>query len=133
MSQGDKTTRAYKLSLIAGILILTNTAMLGAAATWFPGIIPKIPGVIIDTAALYRLTAIGLTLGALVFLGAVMLRTKSANKKVWGVMVIVFSIPSVITGGGFVIGFILGMIGGASALSRKLETGPPTNEPFGSA
>jgi hypothetical protein len=36
-------------------------------------------------------------------------------------MIIVFSIPSVITGGGFLIGFILGIIGGALALSSKPE------------
>jgi hypothetical protein len=31
----------------------------------------------------------------------------------------VFSIPSVVTGGGFIIGFILGIIDGKSALSWK--------------
>ena len=34
-------------------------------------------------------------------------------------MIIVFSIPSVIMGGGFIIGFILGIIGGAKAISKK--------------
>jgi hypothetical protein len=38
-----------------------------------------------------------------------------------GIIVVLFSILSVITGGGFIIGFILGIIGGASALSRKKE------------
>jgi len=51
--------------------------------------------------------------------GAIMLRVKPGNKKAWGVVVIVFSIPSVITGGGFIIGFILGIIGGAKATSWK--------------
>jgi hypothetical protein len=37
----------------------------------------------------------------------------------WGIIVVVFSIPSVLSGGGFVIGFILGIIGGALALSAK--------------
>ncbi len=48
-------------------------------------------------------------------LGAVMLRSKPANKKVWGVLTMVFSIPSVILGGGFLIGWLLGIIGGAKA------------------
>jgi hypothetical protein len=36
-------------------------------------------------------------------------------------MIILLSIPSVITGGGFIIGFILGIVGGVMALSRKPE------------
>jgi hypothetical protein len=57
-------------------LIIGNTGLLGAAATWFPKIIPTIPGSSIDTAGPYRLTAIGLILGVLVLLGAVMLRIR---------------------------------------------------------
>jgi len=110
------------LSLIAGILILSNSALLGAAATWFPWIIPTLPGSSAnDTTVLYRLTALGLIFGVLVSLGAIMLHRKPVNKKAWGIIVIVFSIPSVITGGGFIVGFILGIIGGAKALSWKPE------------
>jgi hypothetical protein len=120
MSQSEKPTKAFTLSLIAGILILSNTALLGVAARWFPGMIPTLPGSSAnDTTVLYRLTAVGLIFGVLVLLGAILLRIKSVNKKAWGIMILVFSIPSVITGGGFIIGFILGIIGGALALSRK--------------
>ena len=119
MSRSEKPTKAIVLSLIAGILILCNTALLGAAATWFPWIIPTLPGSSAnDTTVLIRLAAVGLIFGALVLLGAIMLHVKPANKKAWGI-IIVFSIPSVVTGGGFIIGFILGIIGGALALSRK--------------
>jgi uncharacterized membrane protein len=108
------------LSLIAGILIVSNTVLLGVAATWFPGVIPTLPGSSAnDTTVLYRLTAVGLICGVLVFLGAILLHIKPVNKKAWGIMILVFSIPSVVTGGGFIIGFILGIIGGALALSRK--------------
>ena len=41
------------------------------------------------------------------------------RKKAWGIMIMVFSLSSVITGGGFIIGFILGIIGGTFALSWK--------------
>jgi len=121
MSQSEKPTKAFILSLTAGILILSNTALLGAAATWFPRIIPTIPGSANDTTVLYRLIALGLIFGVLVLLGAIMLHSKPANKKAWGIIAIVFSIPSVITGGGFIIGFILGVMGGAKALSWKPE------------
>ncbi len=120
MSQNEKPTKAIKLSLIAGIIIISNSALLGTAATWFPWIIPTLPGLPAnDTTLLIRLAAVGLTFGVLVLLGAIMLHSKPANKKAWSIMILVFSIPSVITGGGFIIGFILGIIGGASALSWK--------------
>jgi len=120
MSRSEKPTKTFTLSLTAGILIIGNSALLGAAATWFPWIIPTLPGSSAnDTTVLIRLAAVGLIFGVLVLLGAIMLHIKPANKKAWGIIIVVFSIPSVLTGGGFIIGFILGIIGGASALSRK--------------
>jgi hypothetical protein len=119
MSQNEKPTRALTLSLIPGVLIICNSALLGAAATWFPWIIPTLPGSSAnDLAFLVRLTAVGLIFGALVFLGAMMLHVKPANKRVWGIMILVFSILGYVTGGGFIIGSILGIIGGAQMLRR---------------
>ena len=127
MSQNEKPTKAFTLSLIAGILIISNSALLGAAATWFPWIIPTLPGSSAnDTTVLISLAAVGLIFGVLVLLGAIMLYSKPVNKKAWGIIIAVFSIPSVVTGGGFIIGFILGIIGGAKALSRKPRI-QPTN------
>jgi len=122
MGGSEKPTKAFKLSLIAGILILGNSALLGAAATWFPWIIPTLPGSANNsTVPFASLTAVGLTCGILVLLGAMMLCSKPASKKAWGITIIVFSIPSVITGGGFLIGWILGIIGGVKALAWKTE------------
>lgn len=122
MSRSEKPIKAFTLSLIAGILIISNSALLGAAATWFPWTIPTLPGSSAnDTTVLIRLAAVGLIFGVLVLLGAIMLHIKPVNKKAWGITIVVFSIPSVVTGGGFIIGFILGIIGGALALSRKPE------------
>lgn len=122
MSLSEKSTRAFTLSLIAGILILCNSALLGAAATWFPWIIPTLPGSADNsTIPFASLTAVGLTCGVLVLLGAIMLRSRPVNRKAWGIMTVVFSIPSVVTGGGFIIGFILGIIGGVLAISWKPE------------
>lgn len=119
MNEYEKPTKAFLLSLIAGIFIISNSTLLGIATRWFPEIIPTIPGLENDPTVLYRLTVIGLMLGILVLLGALLLRIKPANKKAWGILIIVFSIPSVITGGGFIIGFILGIIGGALTLTQK--------------
>ena len=80
---------------------------------------PTLPGSANDTTLLYGLTAIGLIFGVLVLLGAIMLHIKPVNKKAWRITIVVFSIPSVVTGGGFIIGFILGIIGEKLALSWK--------------
>jgi len=120
MNQSGQSTKAFLLSMMAGILIVVNAVLLGVAATWFPGLIPTLPGSSTnDSMGLYRIAAVGLTCGVLVLLGALLLRINSVHKKTWGVIIIVFSIPSVVTGGGFIIGFILGIIGGALALSKK--------------
>ena len=119
-----KPTKAFNLALTAGILIITNAALLGVVAEWFIGIMPTLPGSSgNDPALLLGLAAAGLIFGVLVLLGALMMRRKPANKKAWGIIVIiviVFSIPSVIMGGGFIIGFILGIISGKLALSEKI-------------
>ena len=118
----EKPTKAFTLSLIAGILILSNAVLLGVVAKWFIGIMPTLPGSSgNDPTFLIELATVGLIFGVLVLLGALMLHIKPVNKKAWGIMIIVFSIPSVIMGGGFIIGFILGIIGGKLALSGKTK------------
>jgi hypothetical protein len=113
-----KSTKDFTLSLIAGILIVSNSALLGVVARWFLGIMPTLPGSSAnDPLVFYALSAIGIILGVLVTFGAILLHSKPANKKAWGIMIIAFSITSVITGGGFVIGFLLGIIGGKMSLS----------------
>lgn len=114
----EKSTNTFTLS--AGILILINAVALGIVARWFIGIMPILPGSTgNDPTLLLELATVGSICGVLVLLGTLMLNRKPANKKVWGIMIIVFSVPSVIMGGGFIIGFILGIIGGAKALSLK--------------
>jgi hypothetical protein len=120
MSQNEKPTKAPTWSLIAGILMLSNSTLLGAAATWFPWIILTLPGSSAnDSPFLVRLATVGLLFGALIVLGAIMLHLRPANKRVWGIMILVFSILSYVTGGGFIVGSILGIIGGAQTLRRR--------------
>ncbi len=122
MIGSEKPTNAFTLSLVAGILIVANAVALGVVAKWFPGIMPTLPGSSgNDPMLLIELAAVGLIFGIIVLLGALMLYAKPANKKEWGIMIIIFSIPSVIMGGGFIIGFILGIMGGKLALSRKTK------------
>jgi hypothetical protein len=66
-------------------------------------------------------------MGVLVLFGATMLRIKPENTKAWSIVIVAFSIPRVVTGGGFIIGFILGIIGGVGApkWKAKLQTIKP--------
>jgi hypothetical protein len=129
----ERPTKAFNLTLIGGILIIINGMLLGVVAKWFIGIMPTLPGSTgNDPTFLIELAVVGVIFGILVLLGAIMLHLKPENKKIWGTMAIVFSIPSVIMGGGFIIGFILGIIGGKIAFSGKIkkeESKPDTAMP----
>ena len=119
MSQTEKSSRAFTLSLVAGLLIVCNAVAVGVAGAYFPWVFPILPGSDNNAAVPFTTIAvIALICGALVLLGAIMLRIKPENKKVWGILITVFSIPSVITGGGFIIGFIMGIVGGFLALKK---------------
>jgi hypothetical protein len=116
----ERPTKAFNLALAAGLLIIVNAVLLGVVAKWFIGIMPTLPGSGgNDPTLLTELAAVGLILGVIVLFGAVMLHFRPANKKGWGIMIIVLSVSSVIMGGGFIVGFILGIIGGKLAFSEK--------------
>ena len=120
MGLSEKPTKAFLFSFAAGILIFINAVALGVVARWDPGFMPKLPGSSgTDSMLLYTLSVVGLFLGAIVVIGAIMQRLRSANEKAWGIITIIFSVTSVIMGGGFILGFILGILGGRSAFSGK--------------
>ena len=78
--------------------------ILVVVAKWFIGIMPILPGSSgIDPTFLIEFATVGLIFGILVLPGALLLSIKPLSKKAWGIMIIVFSIPSVIMGGGFII------------------------------
>ena len=120
MSQMEKPKRAFTLSLIAGLLIVCNALAVGVAGAYFPQIFPILPGSDNNaTVPFTTISVIALLCGALVLFATIMLRIKPENKKAWGILIAMFSIPSVITGGGFIIGFILGIVGGVKVVRWK--------------
>ncbi|MEM2130599.1 MAG: DUF6114 domain-containing protein [Candidatus Bathyarchaeia archaeon] len=120
MSQREIPKQAFTLSLIAGLLIVCNAVAVGVAGAYFPWIFPTLPGSDSNASVPFTTIAvIALVCGALVLFGAIMVRIKPENNRAWGILITVFSIPSVITGGGFIVGFILGIIGGVKAFRGK--------------
>lgn len=64
----------------------------------------------------------GLAAGVIVLASSVMLRINPSQRKTWGVLILVFSILSFLSFGGFIAGAILGTVGGIMTLTWK----PPT-------
>ncbi|MCQ5375965.1 MAG: DUF6114 domain-containing protein [Methanomassiliicoccales archaeon] len=98
---------AIILSMIAGVFIMINgliVAILGAVMTFM--FIPA--GIIVLIA--------GLILGLVVLIAAIKLSQRPEDNITWGVIILIFSLLSIVIGGGFIIGMILGFIGGLLAI-----------------
>ena len=62
----------------------------------------------------------GMTCGLIMVAGAIMLSRKPQQHRMWGVIVLVFSLLSIIgTAGGVFIGLLLGMVGGMYGIIWK--------------
>ena len=68
---------------------------------------------------MWGFSLVALIAGFIVILGAIMLQTRPAEHMLWGSIVLIFSIVSFIGMGGFMIGALLGIAGGALALSWR--------------
>src|SRR5256884_7419557 len=112
----EKPTAAFVLSLIGGIFILLVAIVVMALASVI-GSLMLIGGGDPNLAYLYG--AVGLIFAILVLVGAVMLWMKPQQHVMWGVVVLLFSLFSIITTGGFFIGLILGLIGGILGVAWK--------------
>src|SRR5207244_10929327 len=104
----EKPTAAFVLALIGGIFILLGAIVVMALASVI-GSLMLIGGGDSNLAFLYGV--VGLILAMLVLVGAVMLWMKPQQHVMWGVVVLLFSLFSIITTGGVFIGLILGLIG----------------------
>lgn len=129
MSSEEKPTAAFILSLIAGVLILIGGivtlivtpffVMTSSSGPWgqygFPMMRPwRIGGLGI------ALSVVGVIFGAIVIYSALILNSKPRNHITCGTLILVFSILSFIGAwAGFGVGLILGVIGGALAISWR--------------
>ena len=128
MSETDRLTTAFIISLIAGILIILGnlyTTMLGITMMGGLG------GMMGQQAygAMGGTWILGLISGIIVLISAIMLNIRPGEAThgmracctMWGTMILLFSIVSLFGGsmGGFLIGAILGIVGGALALSSR--------------
>ncbi len=116
---GKKPTAALVLSLIGGILILIG----GIGTLWLAGQVGGLTALNPLAGIMGSLVAVGGAVGVvfgiiIMALGALL--WKKPNKHVaFGVVILALSIISLIDGGGFILGFILGLVGGILALVWK--------------
>ena len=131
MSSPGRPVTAFILSLIGGVLMLANGAMMvmfwGTGYGWmmrgFGGMMGGYQGMMgslgVPFGFMQGLMLVGLTSGIIVIVGAVMLDARPMEHFAWGAIILVFSVISFVGMGGFIVGAILGIIGGAFAISWR--------------
>ena len=122
-------TASFALSLTSGILILLGGAI---AMMWFTGSPPFLGGMagmmgvhygmmsglgFAFGAMMIGFSVLGLVSGVAVLVGAALLQSKPEQRKTWGAIILAFSIVSFFGMGGFFVGAVLGVVGGALALA----------------
>lgn len=114
----------FALSLVAGIFILLNGLAFIALQSFLNSIIElvpipvAIPGLGIAEAVFATIGAIGVVFAIIVFVGAFLIYMPG-KEVIGGIIVLIFSILSIVAMGGFFIGMILGIIGGALGIAKK--------------
>lgn len=136
MSEAEKLTIAVVFSLVAGILIVLGSIYtmmrgIGMMGGGYGGMIGGLGGMMGWPAygAMAGTWVLGLVSGIIVLISAIMLNIRPGQAAhgmracctMWGTMILIFSIVSLfgVSMGGFLIGAILGIIGGALALSSR--------------
>jgi hypothetical protein len=131
---GEKPTAAMVLSIIGGIFILLGGVVFFALASLMQLFIDTIPGLgslEIDPVLLLNLIgALGVVIGLVIIVGGVMMYLRPKSSTVWGVLILVLSIVSLfVASGGFILGFILALIGGILAIVFKPTPAMPAPAP----
>lgn len=127
-NSGNMNTTAFALTLIGGILMLINGGMSLMMLTYFGsdfgfmwGMMGGYQGMMgslgFPFGSFLGLMLVALVCGVIVIVGALMLNSRPTEHRSWGIIILVFSVISFVGMGGFFVGAILGVAGGALALS----------------
>jgi hypothetical protein len=134
MSYGERPIAAVILSIIGGVLMLVGGSMAFMMLSYndeygmmsgFGGMMGGYRGMMDDVGFPYNVLdgfmLVSLVSGILVIVGAVMMDIHPSQSRTWGIIVLIFSIISFVGMGGFLVGAVLGIVGGALALSWKAK------------
>ena len=105
---------------LSGVLFVAVSALILPNLTYsnvnFPQGLPAsaMPGLVSGFVGLMGI--FGLVSGAIVLVSAMKLLTSSGQTRTWSILILVFSVLSLIGMGGFIVGAVLGLVGGALVL-----------------
>ena len=134
MGTNPGPTTSYILSLIGGLIVLLyslmSIAMFALYGPYWSGIGGWMSGMMgnyhnfmgiygASTEFMAVISILGLVSGVIMVIGATMLRAHPQEHVMWGTVIIIFSAISFVGMGGFFIGALLGIIGGAFAISYR--------------
>ena len=117
-AKAERATVGFVLSLIAGLLVLVHGIVWVIRGEMNILGIDEIRRRILVGLILEHVGVVTIVFAVLILLGAVLIYLPG-KETIGGVIVLVFSILSILTGGGFLAGFILGIVGGVLALIKK--------------
>src|SRR3990170_4583392 len=130
MQSSEKPNVAFILSLVGGLLIFVGSAV---SIVWFSvgsapfggfwGMMSGWHGMTGSYGFAYDyllvLSVLGLACGVLVVVDGFMLSLRPWDHVTWGVLIVIFSAISFVSMGGWFVGAILGIVGGALALAWR--------------
>lgn len=129
MSSEQKPMVPFVLSLISGILILIGGLTVTYLGMWrfeFMGRMMRGYGYAFAARPGYFspfisfVGMLGIIFGVIVIASAVMLNRRPTQHKTWGILILIFSILGIFGGmAGYLVGLILGIVGGALAITWK--------------
>jgi hypothetical protein len=131
MTETERPTAAFLLSLVGGIFILLGGGVISMFGPFgFGGMMGDYRGMMGYRYSGYGMMGglgfgmfgiLGLIFGVIVIISAFMLNSKPHEHSTWGTLIVIFSVLSIFGSamGGFGIGLILGLIGGILAITWK--------------
>ena len=119
MVQKQEGQVAYVLLLIGGIFTLLS-GLFALSTSLFATSLLSAVGFGVFGAWMTVTGASGVVCGALMIVAAIRISSADANQvRKWSAIGLVFTLIGIVSGGGFVVGFILGLIGSIMGLTRK--------------
>lgn len=126
---------AYIFSLLAGSLILINgIANYAIALGYFipgPGMMPLMTGMPFGGGMMFPMMGFsssvlwaslsGVITGPIVLTAAILLYTHTRQQMLWGTIIVAGAIIGLLSGGGFFVGSVLGIVGGLIAITVKID------------
>jgi len=137
MASDQGITFAYIVSLVGGLIVLitsiinvlwysSGTPNLGGYGSYISGVMGgyhNFLGMYSSYGFLAGISLVSVICGVVVVMGAIILRVHPEERLIWAIVIIAFSAVSFVGMGGFFIGALLGIIGGAFVLVTR-QTNP---------